>query len=108
MAGDLNPKVGLDTYEHWVGVVGKFGLGWTNEKEKKDRSNQQESKASHWQTPYTYIINREECRGHHRVEEYKIKLIICWCQGNMNQALTKPRPESFFEQIWAVTTTWYS
>ena len=30
--GDWNAKIGPDTYQHWAGTVGKFGLGETNDR----------------------------------------------------------------------------
>lgn len=32
ITGDWNAKVGTDAYEHWAGVVGRFGLGRTSER----------------------------------------------------------------------------
>ena len=29
--GDWNAKVGADTYQHWAGPVGRFGIGQTND-----------------------------------------------------------------------------
>ena len=30
--GDLNANVGPNAYQHWAGIVGRFGIGETNDR----------------------------------------------------------------------------